>query len=394
MMDAKKRKQGENIFFALFIPWIALTVLYETTVSYQFSEAADYIAGLLKSTVLPVSLVLFSLFFLSRATTLKKLLALGVVVLLTAQCYLITYNDDLLLCACLVISASAIDFKKILKVYLLVSLAVMAITTIAALAGWIDNISIHNGAVPRYALGCFWCTDYSARAFFLILTVLYLYSRKMKILHWIGLLAAASLVFWPTFGKTDFMCSVLAIVCFYVHETITKKKETCASWDGFWQKISLVITPAAAIVMTVLTLLYQTESGFILKLNDILTRRLEWGYQAFSKIGITIGGQYVKWIGMGGISDDTLPEDYNFVDCSYLHILFAFGILIAIAVILLHCFLAYKNRMDTRFLIVVTFIALNCAIAHHLLDPAYNPFWVALPVGLSDIIGSSNKKDG
>ena len=84
MMDAKKRKQGENIFFALFIPWIALTVLYETTVSYQFSEVADYIVGLLKSTVLPVSLVLFSLFFLSRATTLKKLLALGVVVLLTA----------------------------------------------------------------------------------------------------------------------------------------------------------------------------------------------------------------------------------------------------------------------------------------------------------------------
>ena len=195
-IDAKQKRQGENIFFALFIPWIALTILSETTVSYQFSEAAEYIISLLKSTILPVSLVLFSLFFVNRASTVKKLLALGVIVLLTAQCFWITCDDDLLLCACLVIAASAVDFKKLLKVYLFESLILVVILIAASSAGLIPNIVRHEYGISKNALGCFWYTDFSARAFFLMMAALYLYSRKLKIFHWIGLLAVSFLVFY------------------------------------------------------------------------------------------------------------------------------------------------------------------------------------------------------
>ena len=131
-LAAKQKKQGEIFFFALFIPWIALTILSETTVSYLFSDVADYIVGLLKSTILPVCLVLVNLFLFNKTSTIKKLLALCVVVLLTSQCFLVTYHDDLLLCACLVIASANIDFKKILKVYLLVSLVLAAATTVSA----------------------------------------------------------------------------------------------------------------------------------------------------------------------------------------------------------------------------------------------------------------------
>ena len=56
---------------------------------------------------------------------------------------------------------------------------------------------------------------------------------------------------------------------------------------------------------------------------------------------------------MGNHTNDMVPEGYNFVDCSYLNILFTFGIILALAAIAAHAFLAYKNRKDLRFVLVI-----------------------------------------
>ena len=379
-IDEKKRNPGELLFFALFIPWIAFCFLCESTFAYKYFTDLGALYELVKI-ILPMLIVSVKILLLDKTDLLKKLALFSILALATAQCFTITYSDDLVLCVILVVGAFGIDFKKILKVYLFETLLLVAFTTIAALTGLIPHIISHQRGVTRYSLGAIWCTDYAARIFFLILVALYLYSARMKIYHWIGILAAACVVFKFTFGKLDFACMVIAIVVFFLHELIEKKdkENKCRSfWDAMWEKLAPFFTPVAAAIMTILTLLYSSDNAILSKINNAMSSRLSLGHRAFSEIGVTIAGQQVQWIGMGGVTNDVVPKGYNFVDCSYLNILLTFGIFIAIAVIVLHAFMAYKNRKDLRFVIVIAMISLNCIIAHHFIEVAYNPFWAAL----------------
>ena len=274
-IDRDKTNRAERLLFALFIPWLAIVFLSETTLTYSYPETFDSVLSLLKSTLLPLSIVLINLFLINKDSIIRKLMLLTVVLLLTSQCLLLTFNDDLLLCACLVIGMQGIDFKKILKTYLWESISLLLLTTVLAICGIIPNATFHHQGVKRYALGAYWGTDYSAKVFFLLLIVLYLYSSRLKIYHWLGLLAVSILVFVFTYGKMDLICMILAIIVFFIHEKISSRgvcrekgssDRACSKWSCFWQKISPLASPLAAFLMTILTLLFSTGSSFILKL--------------------------------------------------------------------------------------------------------------------------------
>ncbi len=376
-IDEKKRNTVELLFFAFFIPWVAIVILSESTYNTIIPVQITQIGRLM----LPLCLVFLKLFLFDKHKFPQLMIILSVLTLILVQGMLLTGKDDLLLSTLLVIAAYGLDFKKILKVYLLVSSIMVVILTGSAVLGIIPNIVSHQRGVTRYALGSIWCTDYAARIFFLILIVLYLYSARMKFYHWIGVLAVAFTVYKFTNGRLDFSCMVLAIVLFFIHEQIVKKDQgnrIKTFWNTMWEKLAPVLAPAAAVFMTLLTVLYSSDNKILSKINDILSTRLQLGKSAFTTIGITPFGQEVTWVGMGYVVDDSTPKGYNFVDCSYLNILFALGVIVAIAVVALLSYMAYRNRKDTRFVLVIAMISLNCMIAHHLIEVAYNPFWAVI----------------
>ena len=377
-LNGKTRNWGEILFFSMFIPWVAIVVLDATTLYYEYLYKIVVIWEIFLQFI-PLLLVTAKVILFDKLDIIRKLLLLILLYAITAQCLNITFNNDLLLCVILIVGAYGIDFKKILKTYLLESVILTALTTCAAIAGLIPNIINHQYGRTRYALGSIWCTDYSAKVFFMLLICLYLYSRKMRWFHWIGLLAICSTVFAATFGKLDFICMILSIAVFFFHEMLQKRDGKLKDiWKTFLEKGAVFFTPCAAVLMTLLTLMYSSSNSIMDKLNHALSGRLDLGHRAFSDIGVTLFGQEVKWVGMGNHTNDMVPEGYNFVDCSYLNILFTFGIILALAAIAAHAFLAYKNRKDLRFVLVIAFISLNCIVAHHFTELAYNPFWAAM----------------
>lgn len=389
-IDEKKRNTVELLFFAFFIPWVAIVILSESTYNTIIPVQITQIGRLM----LPLCLVFLKLFLFDKHKFTHLMLILSGLTLILVQGMLLTGKDDILLSTLLVIAAYKMDFKKILKAYLCVSSIMVVILTASAVAGIIPNIVNHQRGMTRYALGSIWCTDYAARIFFLLVILLYLYSAKMRFYHWIGVLAVAVIVYKCTYGRLDFTCMVLAIVLFFLHEQIEKKEnenKLKSFWISLWEKLAPVLAPAAAVIMTLLTVLYSPDNKLLSKLNDLLSTRLQLGKSAFTDIGVTVLGQEVKWIGMGYVVDDSTPEGYNFVDCSYLNILFASGLIVAIALIVLLSYMAYRNRKDTRFVLVIALISLNCMISHHLIEVAYNPIWVAL-LAVMPIV-SENKKD-
>ena len=376
-LNDKTRNWGEILFISMFIPWVAVAVLDTTTFysEYLYNNVVwEFLLVFIPLFVVTVKVLLFD-----KLDIIRKLLLLILLFAITAQCLIISFNNDLLLCVILIVGSYGIDFKKILKIYLLESVVLTILTTCAAIAGLIPNIINHQYGRTRYALGSIWCTDYSAKVFFMLLICLYLYSRKMRWFHWIGLLAICSAVFAATFGKLDFICMILSIAVFFFHEMLKKRDGKLKDmWKTFLEKGAVFFTPCAAALMTILTLIYTPSNSLLLKLNNALSGRLGLGHRAFSDIGVTVFGQEVTWIGMGNHSNDMVPEGYNFVDCSYLNILFTFGIILALAAIAAHAFLAYKNRKDLSFVLVIALISLNCIVAHHFTEFSYNPFWAAM----------------
>ena len=376
-LNGKTRNWGEILFFSMFIPWVAVAVLGTTTFYSEYLYNNVVWEFLL--VFIPLFVVIVKVLLFDKLDIIRKLLLLILLLAITAQCLIISFNNDLLLCVILIVGSYGIDFKKILKIYLLESVVLTILTTCAAIAGLIPNIINHQYGRTRYALGSIWCTDYSAKVFFMLLICLYLYSRKMRWFHWIGLLAICSAVFAATFGKLDFICMILSIAVFFFHEMLKKRDGKLKDmWKTFLEKGAVFFTPCAAALMTILTLIYTPSNSLLLKLNNALSGRLGLGHRAFSDIGVTVFGQEVTWIGMGNHSNDIVPEGYNFVDCSYLNILFTFGIILALAAIAAHVFLAYKNRKDLGFVLVIAFISLNCIVAHHFTEFSYNPFWAAM----------------
>lgn len=396
-IDSKNRNLGEILFFSLFIPWIAMVILTQTTLYGKYLYKINSTWEILIH-FLPLCVVTIKVLLVDKLELIPKLLTLLILYTVFAQFIRITYDDDLLLCVLFVISAYGIDFRKILKAYLLEAAILTAITTFASLIGWIPNIINHQYGRTRYAMGSIWCTDYAAKFFFMLLICLYLYSKKMKWFHWVGLLAICTTVFAITFGKLDFICMLLAIALFFFHELLQKHsgklKET---WEKLLEKCAVLFTPCAALLMTIITLVYTPSNSILFKLNKLLSGRLILGRNAFSNIKFTLIGQDIVWVGMGNISNDLVPKDYNFVDCSYLNILFTFGLLVILALIAMSVYLAYKNRKDHHFVLVVALISLNCMVAHHFIELAYNPFWVAIlasmPIASTQVIRNNNQTE-
>lgn len=390
----KQHNGGELLFFILFIPWVALVMLTQSTLYYKY--IADYhMIWRIPLHLIPILVVCVKILLFDKTSLMKKALMILALLLAMFQFFSITFDDDLFLPVILVLASCDIDLKKILKVYLWESVAITATTTIMSLIGFIPNITSHQYSRTRYSLGAIWCTDYAAKFFFMLLICLYLYSKKMKWFHWIGLLALSTVVFYFTFGKLDFICMILSLLVFFFHEQIEKKDAASklkSIWEKFLEKFAPFFTPIAAAIMAILTVAYSSSNAFLSKLDHALTGRLDLGHRAISEIGITLFGQRVTWIGMGNSATGRAPEGYNFVDCSYLNILFTFGVITCLIVLAAHSYMAYRNRKDLRFVLVIAFISLNCIVAHHFTELAYNPFWAGILAMTSASVASPEKE--
>ena len=370
-------KLGEKLYFVFFICIVTISILETTTfkfVDLQAYRLISYILLMLSCLGLLFKAVLLDT---DRDVKAKALKAFGCI-LLAAQATLLTGNMDLFLMYMVCVGAHGIDAKKILKVYLAESLSFVIMTTILALTGIIPNLKYFEHGVYRSSLGNTYCTDYAARIFFLVLVFLCIYNNCLKIRHIIGLLIISVAVFIKTFARLDFICILLALILFSFDIILEKKgsEKFKRKWDSFCSKIGLISMPVAATVMFFFSWLYSEDNRFLSFVNTVLNNRLKNGHNGFSEFGVPIFGQAVRYIGLGGSNGHV--DGYNFVDCSYLHMLFREGILATVILIIAYVFLARKFRINRRIMYIVALVALNCMIAHHIIEIGNNPLLILL----------------
>lgn len=106
-----------------------------------------------------------------------------------------------------------------------------------------------------------------------------------------------------------------------------------------------------------------------------LESRIEVSQATYRTQPVTLLGTVIKEKGYGGGAGAT-PEEYNFMDISYVKILFNAGIILTIAVLGILIALSVRSLVEKWYLLllVLAVVALDCLFEHHIYEFYYNVF--------------------
>ena len=351
-----------------------IAAMWETTMFPQVGAIRKFliVGGFL---VLLLKIVLYDTFTLNE-TLLVVLISIPLVIQ-----YFVRGTDIIIHLFILVLAARGIDFKQILRVYILEVGAILFMAIFCSKLGVIENLRYWSDGHIRNSLGIIYCTDFAAHVFFLMLAYYYVRGEKLRWYEHAVSLAIAGITFYFTRGKLDTACMVLTVVIFAAGNAICNRKGLNKvlehTWCSAWQKIGPWVMPVCAAAMFGMTYFYDGEKKVLYFINNVITQRLYYGSSMLGKYGFSMFGQNIEMIGNGG-STVINYDGYNFVDCSYIYLMLLYGLIILFVLIFAYVIAALIRREDIYFLYAIALVAINGMIAHHINDISYNPFVLAI----------------
>ena len=374
---------GEKLFYLGFIP-LLFVLLWKTTAFPQYDQAE-----------------LLAMAFFTACVALKMLLydrwSIGEVIFLVLCLWIAGmsyYKSRFTRPLVLVIAvwgAKDLDGRRILQVWLLVSVLNLILAMSAGLLGLIENYSYpwtdEEALADRvYSIGITNTTDCAARIFFTLLVWFYLRGERLKWFEYLIGAAAAFGTYYFTGGRIDSGCIAIMTGLFLVVNVVRsiEKKSTpyrmgvqrqhAAKAASFLTFFSL---PAAAALSMLLCKLYM-PSGVWVKLDKWSSSRLSIGQKIFEDYDIRLFGQPIEMYGNGrGETTESrylAGVEYNFMDISYQSVLMLYGAVFFVLTLGFYLILSWRHRKDLYLMLAVLLVAFNCMFAHHLTELAYIPF--------------------
>lgn len=375
---------AELLFFAGFIIYLGRGVWSTTT--FPLPRLISKLCLLLPLLLIGLKVLFFDNY------KVKPLIILGISAIGSLLIYRSSSYLNILFWLVLVAGSKNISFKKILKVYLVIAGSIILLAFCSSLLGVIENYRyVTTSRGIRNSFGITYTTDFAAHIFFLALAFFYLVGEKLKLYHYIGVLIVASLIYRFCNARLDSCSLVLIVITFglgnWIEHSCYIGKNGKNLWRNIWSTKGIYIMPFLAVISLAATVLYRPGSGLLFELDKVISSRLLLGNQGIKEYGYTLFGQAIDMIGNGGGTE--YPSNYFFIDCSYIYVLLRFGVLFAVAVLIAYTAACYKNKHDLFFLYAIALVAVNCTIAHHLLEFEYNPFALAL---LATCVRNENNK--
>lgn len=311
----------------------------------------------------------------------KSFIALILAVLCVMAVLYQSRNINPVLWLLLVVGAKDVPFKKILKVYLVMNGAIVILAFASSMLGVIENLQYEaSERGVRNSFGIIYPTDFASHVFFLILAYYYLNGENLNWKHYLGTIVIGILVYYFCKARLDSGCIILVAAVFGLGDYIQRSRKVSWNvrklWNSLWSRLGTLSMLIFAAVSIGMTAIYGINPEIWKALDKILSSRLRLGNNAMKEYGIKPFGQIVEMVGNGVAT--ARPEEYSFIDCSYVYILMRYGVVFAAVVLGIFTASCLKNRHDRYFLYAVALVAVNCTIAHHILQVEYNPFALAL----------------
>ena len=357
-------------FENLLVSIVVSVVVFFNTISTTMLDRTFF---QVKVNFLFLVVLLLGLRFLYKMRVSYKYLILSTLLLLSGiLVYFQTHRLNFLVYSMLLVLLVNVDMKVVLRNYVIVAGILVVGVFLLSLVGMIPNLQYNRAGVIRNSFGFIYPTDFASHCFYLFLAISYLLKDK---LIWtrslFGVLLSAFIIKYCD-ARLNALSILLATVIFiYFYYSKEKKLKIFALFP-----YSVVVF---ASVVTYLSYKFSWSNPFLVSVNKLITGRLALGRNAFDTFGVHLfGTRNVQFIGSGGKTESVIG--YNYVDSSYVQMLFTYGIVPVILLIIIYVVASRKQYKDGQYLLVaiLSLIAFNCMIEAFWFVPTYNIFMFLL----------------
>ncbi len=378
--------RSDSLFFAGFIPYL-VHLMWKTTMFSSYIHGTREILF----TLLCLGLMIVKVMLYDHFST-KQLLCSALMLITGALTYYGTGKVLYFALMVMVVASKGVDFDKILGVWLIVVITIMLFAFTASLLDIIPNLKyvardfFTRKKIFRNSFGIIYPTDFAAHVFFCMLSLFYLRRNYLKWYDFVLGITTGILVYYFCRAKLDTFSIFLTVLLFLL-ALILKKNDL---WKKAWGVMGVIVTPITCVGMIALTYAYK-HNGILEYFNRFISGRLAIGKSGIEEYGITLFGQKIRLIGLGGATDYNHIH-INFLDISYINMLVVGGVVFLFVLMLIYVVIGYSYRKNTFLICALFIVTINCAIAHHMQEIEYNIFTLALFATLTDIENKGEKK--
>ena len=357
-------------FENLLVSIVVSVVVFFNTISTTMLDRTFF---QVKVNFLFLVVLLLGLRFLYKMRVSYKYLILSILLLLSGGLvYFQTNRLNFLVYSMLLVLLVNVDMKVVLRNYVVVAGILVVGVFLLSLVGMVPNLQYNRAGVIRNSFGFIYPTDFASHCFYLFLAISYLLKDKFIWTRSLfGVLLSAFIIKYCD-ARLNALSILLATVIFiYFYYSNGKKIKIFALLP-----YSVVVF---ASVVTYLSYKFSWSDPFLVSINKLITGRLALGRNAFTTFEVHLfGTRNVQFIGSGGKTESVIG--YNYVDSSYVQMLFTYGIVPVILLIVIYVVASRKQYKDGQYLLVaiLSLIAFNCMIEAFWFVPTYNIFMFLL----------------
>lgn len=282
----------------------------------------------------------------------------------------------LLFLSVLTVGLVEIDYRKILKVFLIAVGTYFLVTILAGVTGSIDNfIYVRTERGIRSSWGICYPTDLASTFLYLLV---FLWVSWKQLPDWCMLLIGMFSVGLSAFiacSSTSLICSVLFLLLVLYH-LLERRFEASKQFDKYFSRGVDVMLPLSFPLLGggffALMFLYHRGSSVAYRMDRLLSGRLRLAVEAFQSHGLKPFGTPFDQIG-GGFSV-VEPSNYNFIDSTYPLILIRYGGVLFLILCIYWVLLTSKAVQigDRRLALAMALIAFHSFSEHHFIEAHYN----------------------
>ena len=381
---------SEIFFLGIFAVWLILAYSWTTMAHIPWPPFFYFCVQI------GIGLVVLFRYMVMRTSDIKKILFILLVIgsFIIARRY--SGVDALLETGFLIAGANDIDYRKILKVYLIVEIPTTICTMIAGYTGVITDLVYHRGEQVRMSFGFVYPTDFAAGIIFMVTAWGVLRQVRCTWIE-IGLMIISVVLFekYCDVRNSEIVMMILIICVVYlkIRNKLAAKKGKEYTPSLLLKILCLVAPYGLAGFMILVSRFYRPDIEWMAKLNTLFSTRLSLGKEVFDRYDIQIWGQDIPMRGNGGSTE--VVADYFFIDSSYVNILMRLGLVAFILVMLIISIIMIKSLNHPYMLMAMAIVCIHSVMEHHMFEVYYDVF-LMLPLAKFDVkdIGKRQRKCG
>jgi hypothetical protein len=348
-MEVKLKKLGEACFWIAFVTELIVVIIDKSAYTNPY-----------ESWIFRITFMLFTIKAATTKYTRKDIVIILICGLIAVTSYFINTRDEAVRAVAFVMACKDINLRKMLKTTLAITGIGAIILFILSAIGIFGAFSViadfgrgtnENPIIEtRYCFGMGHPNAFQTMLLMMTSLVLYLYSQKMKIYHFI-LLETINVI---SYIFTDSKTSMLVVTAMIVGVAVMKYCKALENNKIIYIFGTIIVVGIVAFSMYGAYAWNGEEGKFIYRLDKILNGRF----------------QYAHYVDDARIENWKLfaqPGNEEFFDQGFIRLFYWYGIIPGILYIVANIYLiwqAYLNRDYSLMVIVVSYSVLSLVEAH------------------------------